>query len=255
MTIVAIFNQKGGVGKTTTSLNLAAGLARRGRKVLAIDLDPQAQLSEICGIQPGRGEETIFGFFQKAIPLAALVQPAASGISIIPANPELAKVDTLFGNSHKVVNTLTVGIKNDGLVGQGNVLVIDCCPLIGVLSLNALFACDCLIVPLSADYLSLKGALRVEKALRALEPVWKKRLPRRYLLNRFDSRRKLARDILCQLEEKFSGDVCQTRIAENVSLAESPALNKDVFAHAPSSRGAQDYEALLEEMLADGFIE
>jgi chromosome partitioning protein len=255
MTIVAIFNQKGGVGKTTTSLNLAAGLARRGRKVLAIDLDPQAQLSEICGIQPGRGEETIFGFFQKAIPLAALTQPTDSGISIIPANAELAKVDTLFGKSHNVVNKLNVGIKNEGLVGQGDVLVIDCCPLIGVLSLNALFACDCLIVPLSADYLSLKGALRVEKALRALEPVWKKRLPRRYLLNRFDSRRKLARDILCQLEEKFSGDVCQTRIAENVSLAESPALNKDVFAHAPRSRGAQDYEAVLEEMLADGFIE
>jgi chromosome partitioning protein len=255
MTIVAVFNQKGGVGKTTTSLNLAAGLARRGRKVLAIDLDPQAQFSEICGIQPSRGDETIFGFFQKAIPLAALAQPTESGISIIPANAELAKVDTLFGKSHNVVNKLNVGIKNEGLAGKDSVLVIDCCPLIGVLSLNALFACDCLIVPLSADYLSLKGALRVEKALKALEQVWKKRLPRRYLLNRFDSRRKMARDILHQLEEKFSDDVCLTRIAENVSLAESPALNMDVFAYAPHSRGAQDYEALLDEMLGDGFIE
>jgi chromosome partitioning protein len=255
MSIVAIFNQKGGVGKTTTSLNLAAGLTRRGRKVLAIDLDPQAQLSEICGIQTSRGEETIFGFFQNAIPLATLTQPTKNGIGIIPANAELAKVDALFGKGHNIVNKLNVGIQNEGLVGKGDVLVIDCCPLIGVLSLNALFACDCLIVPLSADYLSLKGALRVEKALKALEQVWKKRLPRRYLLNRFDSRRKMAWEILRQLEEKFSGEVCQTRIAENVSLAESPALNKDVFTHAPSSRGAQDYEALLEEMLGDGFIE
>jgi len=187
--------------------------------------------------------------------LAILTQPTESGISIIPANAELAKVDSLFGKGHNIVNKLNVGIQNEGLVGKGDVLVIDCCPLIGVLSLNALFACDCLIVPLSADYLSLKGALRVEKALKALEQVWKKRLPRRYLLNRFDSRRKMAWEILRQLEEKFSGEVCQTRIAENVSLAESPALNKDIFTYAPSSRGAQDYEALLEEMLADGFIE
>lgn len=255
MTIVAIFNQKGGVGKTTTSLNLAAGLARRGRKALAIDLDPQAQLSEILGIQSNRGEETIYGFFQKSIPLAVLMQPTESGIGIIPANAELAKVDSLFGKSHNIVNKLNVGIRNEGLVEPGGVLIIDCCPLIGVLSLNALFACDCLIVPLSADYLSLKGALRVEKALKALEQVWKKRLPRRYLLNRFDSRRKMAWEILRQLEERFGGDVCQSRIAENVSLAESPALNKDIFAHAPNSRGAQDYEMLLEEMLADRFIE
>jgi len=255
MTIVTIFNQKGGVGKTTTSLNLAAGLARRGRKVTAIDLDPQAQLSEIYNIQPSRGEETVFGFFQKAIPLATLTQTTESGIGLIPASAELAKVDTLFGKSYNIVNKLNTGIQNEGLAGKGSVLVIDCCPLIGVLSLNALFACDCLIVPLSADHLSLKGALRVEKALKALEHVWKKRLPRRYLLNRFDSRRKMAWEIFRQAEEQFSGEVCQTRIAENVSLAESPALNKDVFTHAPGSRGAQDYEALLEEMLGDGFIE
>lgn len=254
MTIVAVFNQKGGVGKTTTSLNLAAGLVRRGRKVLAIDLDPQAQLSEILGHQPGRGDETVFGFFQNAIPLTTLIKPTESGISIIPSNAELAKVDTLFGKSYNVVNKLNAGIHNEGLVGKDDVLVIDCCPLVGVLSLNALFACDCLIVPLSADHLSLKGALRVEKALKALEQVWKKRLPRRYLLNRFDSRRKMGWDILRQLEEKFSDDVCRTRIAENVSLAESPALNKDIFTYAPSSRGAQNYEALLEEMLGDGFI-
>lgn len=255
MTTVAIFNQKGGVGKTTTSLNLAAGLARRGRKVLAIDLDPQAQLSEIYGLQPSRADETLLGYFQNAATLTALTKPTECGISLIPSNAELTKVDTLFGKSYNIVNKLNAGIQNEELVGQGDILILDCCPLIGVLSLNALFACDCLIVPLSADHLSLKGALRVEKALKALEQVWKKRLPRRYLLTRFNSRRNMTWEILRQLEENFSGEVCQTHIAENVKLAESPVLNKDIFAHAPKSQGAQDYDALLNEMLEQGFIE
>jgi len=138
--------------------------------------------------------------------------------------------------------------------GENIPWIIDCCPLIGVLSLNAIFACDCLIIPISADYLSTKGAVQIEKTLKALEQVLKRRVNRRYLLTRFDSRRRMAWDVARMVEEKFGGEVCRTRIAENVSLAESPAVNKTVFEHAPSSRGAHDYDALLDELMADGFI-
>ncbi len=255
MTIIAVFNQKGGVGKTTTALNLAAALARSGRVTYGIDLDPQAQFSAIAGITAASGDDTVLSLFQRNRPLSELVNDSSSGIKVIPAHAALSKVDVLFGKGYNVVNRLNTGLKAECLGSKSNPVIIDCCPMIGVLSLNAIFACDCLVVPISADYLSAKGALQIDRTLKALEPVLKRRIQRRYLLTRFDSRRNMSSDILRMTEEKFGDDVCKTRIAENVSLAESPALNKTIFQHAPSSRGAHDYDALLEELLSSGIIE
>lgn len=255
MTIIAVFNQKGGVGKTTTALNLAAALARSGRLTYGIDLDPQAQFSSIAGVTASSGEDTVLGLFQKNKPLSQMVVDSSSGIRVIPAHAELSKVDALFGKGFNVVNRLNTGLKLEKLGDRDSPVIIDCCPMIGVLSLNAIFACDCLVVPISADYLSAKGAVQIDKTLRALEPVLKRRINRRYLLTRFDSRRNMSQDILQMAQEKFGADVCETRIAENVSLAESPALNKTIFQHAPSSRGAHDYDALLEELLRGNLIE
>jgi chromosome partitioning protein len=255
MTIIAIFNQKGGVGKTTTALNLAAAMARRGRSPYGIDLDPQAHFSAIAGIDAGSGDDTVLSLFQRNRPLRELVRDSASGIRVIPSHMELSKVDTLFGKGYNVVNRLNAGLRAEALSDRDSPVLIDCCPLIGVLSLNALFACDCLIVPVSADYLSYKSALQVEKTLKALEPVLKRRVTRRYLLTRFDTRRRMARDLQKLLAEQFGDEVCRTHIAESVSLAESPAFNQTVFQHAPSSRGAQDYDALLSELQAGGVLE
>lgn len=255
MTIIAVFNQKGGVGKTTTALNLAAALARSGRLTYGVDLDPQAQLSAITGITANSSDDTVLSLFQRNRPLRELIRESSSGISVIPSHSELSKVDALFGKGFNVVNRLNTGLKAERLGAKDSPLILDCCPMIGVLSLNAIFACDCLIVPISADYLSAKGAVQIDKTLKALEQVLKRRVKRRYLLTRFDGRRNMSGDVLRMAEEKFGEDVCRTRIAENVSLAESPALNKTVFQHAPSSRGAHDYDELLKELLADGVIE
>ncbi len=255
MTIIAVFNQKGGVGKTTTALNLAAALVRSGRVTYGVDLDPQAQLSGIAGVTAASGDETVLSSFQRNRPLRELVRESSSGINIIPSHAELSKVDVLFGKGFNVVNRINTSLKAENLGTRDSPLILDCCPMIGVLSLNAIFACDCLIVPISADYLSAKGAVQIDKTLKALEQVLKRRVKRRYLITRFDGRRNMSGEILRMAEEKFGEDVCHTRIAENVSLAESPALNKTIFQHAPSSRGAHDYDELLEELLEDGVIE
>jgi len=253
MTVIAVFNQKGGVGKTTTALNLLAGIAQRKQLPLGIDLDPQAHLSGIFGTHPRLVDDSVYAFFMRQRPLAEIAQITPSGVILCPGHLELTKLDTLLGKGVNVVTRLRGALRApDALSGH---VVIDCCPLLGVLSLNAIFACDLMIVPVSADYLALQGAQQVERSLNALEPVLKRRLPRRYLLTRFDARRKMSSEVADLMAMAFRLDeICTTRIAENVSLAESPARQLDIFRHAPQSRGAQEYRALVEELVDAGLV-
>jgi chromosome partitioning protein len=254
MAVVAVFNQKGGVGKTTTALNLLAGIAQRKQRPLGIDLDPQSHLSGIFGLHPRLADDSVYAFFVRQRALDDIAQITPSGVMICAAHLELTKLDTLLGKGVNVVTRLRTALKGHAATIPGHV-VIDCCPLLGVLSLNAIFACDLVVVPVSADYLAFQGAQQVERSLNALEPVFKRRLPRRYLLTRFDSRRRMSSEVADLMAMAFRPDeICTTRIAENVSLAESPARQLDVFRHAPQSRGARDYQQLVEELVSAGLL-
>lgn len=256
---IAVFNQKGGVGKTTTALNLAAAYSRQGQRCLLVDLDPQAHLTSIHSTAQADVRASIFALYQHNRPLLDLIIEWPSIGWLIPAHAELIKVDSLFGKGPHILNRLNQALLEFSALthvdsSSAKLTLIDCCPFLGVLSLNAIFAADRLIVPVSSDHLSLRGAQQIERTLRALEPVLKKRPERRYLLTRFDRRRRMSYEIADKMKDLFGNDVCSTVISENVAVAESPAVNLDVFSHASHSRGAQDYQALMEELKASNFL-
>jgi chromosome partitioning protein len=199
---LTVFNQKGGVGKTTTALNLGAALARRGLSPVLVDLDAQAHLTSILS-SVASGADSLFAYYQDARPLASLSRRVNVGgreVDLLPAHTELSKVDTLFGKGPGVLNRLKAGLDAAyALPGHSpRPLLIDCSPMLGVLSLSGVLASERVLVPISTDFLAMRGALQLESTLQALEHVLKQRVQRRYLLTRFDARRRMSHEIAGQ---------------------------------------------------------
>ena len=248
--IVAIANQKGGVGKTTTAINLAAALSLRGKQTLLIDLDPQGN-STLSFVQ--RETITVSAYEAFAHPdctLADVIVPAdrQENLSVVPARISLAKLEA------RLVGELDAHFRLKDLLAplakRYPYVVIDCPPTLGLLTVNALVAASHLLIPIQSSYFALEGT---DDLLETIEKVRTRANPRLeilgVLITMLDKRTSLGRDIQTQINKVFGTKVFKTVISKNVRLEESPAYRESIFSFAPDSKGASDYYRLCEEVI------
>jgi chromosome partitioning protein len=247
--ILAIANQKGGVGKTTTAINLAAALAMRGKPTLLIDLDPQGN-SSMSYIDIRAAAKSMYDVFvDAAVKLSDVIVPASQpNLSIAPARIALAKLE------QRMVGELDAPFKLKdqlgALNGQFQHVVIDCPPALGLLTVNALVASTHLLIPIQSSYFALEGT---DDLLETIEKVRQRPNPELQILGvvitMHDKRTALGRDIQDQIRKVFGDKVFRTVISKSVRLEESPAYRESIFTFAPESTGAAEYYSLCEEVI------
>lgn len=247
--IVAIFNQKGGVGKTTTSINLAAGLGKLGKNILLVDIDPQGNSSSGLGIDKNNTEVIIYDVLIRDASIAeGIYDTSADNVKIVPSNNQLAGLEIEFARKkdwEMVLKNILGEIKDDF-----DFILIDCPPSLGILSVIGLIAADSVIIPIQCEYFALEG---VSQLFQTIELVKKNYNPglevEGVVLSMFDGRTNLSIQVVEEVKAFFKGKVYTNIIPRNVRLAEAPSYGLSIMDYDAKSKGAETYMELAEEFL------
>ena len=246
--MLAIANQKGGVGKTTTSVNLAAGLAQSGRRTLLVDLDPQGNATMGSGVNKSKLERTVYHVLLGLGDASNIRVRVESGYDLVPANRDLAGAEVELVGLPNREGRLRAAL--EWLAGEYDFILIDCPPSLSLLTVNAFAAAEQVLIPMQCEYYALEGLSDLVGTIKRVRANLNPRLEIAGLLRTmFDPRNTLAHQVSQQLEQHFGDKVYRTIVPRNIRLAEAPSYGSPAVVWDTASKGAQAYVALTEEIL------
>jgi len=248
--VLAVVNQKGGVGKSTTAVNLTATLADHGQKVLLVDLDPQGNATSGYGLDKNQRERCVYDALLGDIPIAELVEPVGvEGVFIVPSTIQLAGAEielvSAFSRETKLKSVL------GPVTGDFDFIIIDCPPSLGLLTINALTAAGGVLIPVQCEYYALEGLSKLLESVRLVKTHLNPALEVfGVVMTMFDSRTRLSQQVVTEVRDFFGERVFDTLIPRSVRLSEAPSFGQPVTLYDPNGRGAAAYNSLAEEVIA-----